>query len=69
MEQEPIEFYERVGEAYRALARSEPDRVLLIDGAKSLDEVEAQIWDAISRRFPLFAFADNSKIENRKSKL
>ncbi len=69
MEQEPIEFYERVCEAYRTLAAREPDRCLLLDGAKSPDEIENQIWEAVSRRFPLFALTDNSKIENRKSKL
>src|SRR3954469_20550103 len=40
MEQEPAEFYERVCVAYRALAAREPDRVHLIDGARSADEVE-----------------------------
>jgi dTMP kinase len=69
MEQEPIEFYERVCEAYRALARAEPNRCLLLDGAKSPDEIENQIWEAVSRRFPLFASTDKSKIENRNSKL
>lgn len=69
MEQEPIEFYERVCEAYRMLAAREPDRCLLLDGAKSPDEIENQIWEAVSRRFPQFALPDKSKIENRKSKL
>jgi dTMP kinase len=69
MEQEPIEFYERVCEAYRALAAREPDRCLLINGAQSPDEIENQIWESVSRRFPLFVFPDKSKIEIRKSKL
>ena len=69
MEQEPIEFYERVCEAYRDLAAREPDRCLLIDGAKSPDEIENEIWDAVSHRFPLFAVSGESKIEIRKSKL
>lgn len=69
MEQEPIEFYERVCEAYRALVRAEPDRCLLIDGANSPDEIEHEIWEAVSRRFPLFAVTGEPKIENRNSKL
>jgi dTMP kinase len=69
MEQEPIEFYERVCEAYRDLVRREPERFLLIDGAKSADEIEGGIWDAVSERFPKFSLADNSKMEVRKSKL
>lgn len=62
MEQEPIEFYERVCEAYRDLARREPNRFLLIDGARSSDEIENEIWDAVSQRFPIFAVPDQSKI-------
>jgi dTMP kinase len=62
MEQEPIEFYERVCEAYRVLARSEPDRFLLIDGAQSADEIENQIWNAVVHRFPTFAVTGKSKM-------
>lgn len=54
MEQEPAEFYERVCVAYRELARREPDRIRLLDGARSADEIEAEI---------------QSQIANRKSKL
>ena len=72
MEQEPNEFYEQVCEAYRDLARLEPNRFLLIDGTQSPDEIENRIWDAVSRRFPIFAIAGDSKIESasggRKSK-
>ena len=48
MEQEPVEFYERVCAAYRELAAREPDRVHLIDGARSADEVEAELWRRLS---------------------
>ena len=47
MEQQPIEFYERVCEAYRALAKSEPKRVRLIDASRSADEIEAEIWQIL----------------------
>lgn len=62
MEEEPLKFYERVCEAYRDLATREPDRFLLIDGARSPNEIEDQIWDAVSERFPQFAVTDKSKI-------
>ena len=52
MEQEPIEFYERVSEGYRELAKREPDRVRLIDGSGSADEIESEIWRVVSTRFP-----------------
>ena len=48
MEQEPVEFYERVCAAYRELAKREPDRVHLIDGSRSVDEVESEIWRLVS---------------------
>ena len=56
MEQEPLEFYERVCEGYRELARREPARIRLLDGARSPDDVESEIWREVSWRFPvLFA--------------
>jgi len=52
MEQEPTEFYEQVREAYRRLARQEPKRVHLIDGAKTAEEIADEIWGTLSQRFP-----------------
>lgn len=53
MEQEPPEFYERVCEAYRALATTEP-RFCLIDGARTADEIETEIWRQLAPRFDRF---------------
>lgn len=52
MEQEPVEFYERVCAAYRELARSEPERIRLLDGSRPADEIEGDIWREVSGRFP-----------------
>jgi dTMP kinase len=52
MEQEPEEFYERVREAYRKLASREPNRVVLIDGSRGMDEIEKEIWKVLCGRFP-----------------
>ena len=52
MEQQPIEFYERVCAAYRELAAREKDRVRLIDGSRSADEVETEIWQQLREKFP-----------------
>ena len=52
MEQEPLEFYERVSEGYRALARREPARIRLLDGSRTPDEIESEIWREVSERFP-----------------
>ena len=52
MEQQPAEFYERVREGYRALAKREPSRVVLIDGSRKADEIENEIWEILASRFP-----------------
>jgi dTMP kinase len=52
MEQEPLDFYERVGEGYRELARREPARILLLDGSLSPEAIENEIWREASKRFP-----------------
>lgn len=55
MEQQSEGFYERVREAYRELARRESHRVLLIDGARDVNEIENEIWGVLSSRFPALA--------------
>ncbi len=52
VEQERAEFYERVREGYRALAKREPSRVVLIDGSRTTDEIENEIWKILASRFP-----------------
>ena len=52
MEQQPAEFYERVREAYRELTKREPNRVVLIDGSRPADEIDNEIWETLSTRFP-----------------
>lgn len=49
-EQEKGEFFRRVWEKYREIARREPDRVVLIEGNLSIDEVHEQIVEAVSER-------------------
>ncbi len=52
MEEQPIEFYEDVCAAYRDLAAREKDRVRLIDGSRSPDEVETKILQLLREKFP-----------------
>src|SRR5256714_1161125 len=47
MEQQPAEFYERVREAYRELAKREPNRVVLIDGSRDADQIENEILEML----------------------
>jgi dTMP kinase len=69
MEQEPVEFYERVCEGYRALAAREPDRFILVDGRRSPDAIETEIWKALTGRLPGFAALKKSEIRNPKSEI
>ncbi len=48
MDEQSLEFHRKVYDAYHALAAREPQRVRLIDGSKSMDEVEQQIWAVVS---------------------
>lgn len=49
-EQEQGEFFKRVWEKYREIARREPQRVVLIEGNLGIDEVHEQIVEAVSER-------------------
>ena len=49
-EQEQDAFYMRVWEKYREIAAREPDRVVLIEGNLTIDEVHEQIVEAVSER-------------------
>ena len=49
-EQEQSEFFRRVWQKYREIARREPARVALIEGNLSIDETHDQIIEAVSER-------------------
>ena len=49
LDDESIEFHQRVWEAYHALARSEPERVKVVDGRADLDTIERAVWEIVSR--------------------
>jgi dTMP kinase len=53
MEQESPEFYERVRQAYRELAVRESNRMVLLDGSRSADQIEKEIWEKITSRFAM----------------
>ena len=52
MESEPLSFYEKVAEGYRALARQHPLRVKLIPAAGSRDDVFQRILLEVCHAFP-----------------
>jgi dTMP kinase len=49
-EQEQDAFFARVWEKYREIATREPDRVLLVEGDLTVDEVHEQIIEAVAMR-------------------
>jgi dTMP kinase len=49
-EAEDLRFYRRVREGYLALARSEPDRFLVIDARGSVDEVAKRVDETLAAR-------------------
>jgi dTMP kinase len=52
-EQEHDAFHRRVWEKYREIAAREPDRVVLIAGDLSIDEIHEQIVEAVAERLLL----------------
>lgn len=43
-------FHERLREGFRAIAEAEPERCALIDASGGMDEVEGEVWRAVSDR-------------------
>jgi len=68
MEEEPVEFYERVCQGYRELAKREPDRFILIDGAQSPDAIEAEIWNTLQSKIEIRRNAARAASEAGPSK-
>ena len=48
IEELPLEFHRKVREGYLELAREFPERIKVIDAARSVDEVESAIWKEIN---------------------
>jgi dTMP kinase len=48
MEELPPEFHQKVREGYLQLAREFPERIKIVDAARSADKVEAAIWKEIN---------------------
>jgi dTMP kinase len=52
-EQEQDAFYGRVWQKFREIARREPERVVMIEGDLTIDEVHEQIVEAVAERLAL----------------
>jgi dTMP kinase len=49
MERENIGFYKKIREGYLVLAKSMPERLAVIDGAKTEDVIEKKIWAEVHK--------------------
>lgn len=47
MENQALEFYERVRQGYLDLAKREPKRVKVVDGSRGVETVGQEIWDLV----------------------
>ncbi|MBV9596106.1 MAG: dTMP kinase [Chloroflexi bacterium] len=54
-EAETLAFHARVHSAYRSLVAAEPDRWRCFDAVSPVEQVAAQIWDAVAARMGLLA--------------
>ena len=48
MEQQPASFHREVRDAYHQLARDEPKRIRIIDGARDRESVAQTVWNEVS---------------------
>lgn len=48
-ENERIEFHEKVQEGYLTIARSEPKRVVIVDGEMGVEELAGKVWEVVEK--------------------
>lgn len=53
MEEEPIEFYEKVREGYLQCAQKEPHRFVILDAKQTVDSLSQTILETLEARWPL----------------
>jgi dTMP kinase len=65
IEQEADELYERVRDGYLEVAKWQRDRIVVIEGWKSVDEISNEIWETLLARFPSFESALSNPLTQR----
>jgi len=62
MEREHAEFYRRVREGYLKIAQEEPERVRVINGKQSIDQIQKEIWQVMEQKhLPLIPVQETRK--------
>ena len=56
LEEESLDFHNRVYEGYRELAHAEPERWHIVDATRPTDEISDSIWEAVSERLAHLSF-------------
>ena len=51
IEQESIDFFERICKGFRQLAKDNAKRIITIDGTQTIDAIETQIFEELQGRF------------------
>ncbi len=52
-ESKGLAFHQRLREGFAAIAQAEPERCVLLDAARGIDEVEGAVWAAVNARLSL----------------
>jgi len=47
MDEQSLDFHRKVHEAYHSLAASEPERIKVVNGLASIDEIEREVWATV----------------------
>ena len=66
LESEPLAFHERVRQEFLQIAQLDPERYLVVDGTRSIDEIQAAI---IARVGEIPTLIRNGQLEKKKFKL
>jgi len=61
LDREDVEFHRRVRKGYLALAKAEPDRIAVVDGTGTQDEVYACVCAIVAKRLGVAALAAGGK--------
>ena len=67
MEQQSDEFYEQVIEGYQRLAKSDPNRLVMIDGREASEKIAHEVWRVLAERFPAVSSSSRFAIRDPHS--
>ena len=66
MERENIEFYKKVRNGYLLLAKSMPERIVVVDGTLPENQIEREIWKVVKKALDLKTAPAPKKVAAKK---